>query len=1116
MNAAAVLFAFLSIYRTGIAVNADPPLQSTPSQITLTLLHDNDLHGHLLPFAYTEKAISSAEQPSVGGAARRATLIRQLRTQIKNPVMLIDSGDTFTRGPLCNAYEGIADTEAMNAIGYDLAAIGNNEFKAKDGADQTDAVGSQAALLQVVKRSRFPWVCANAVDGKGAFLEGVQPYVVRDFGGVRIGFLGLTAARSASYPQTKGWTISDPIAAAKQWIPEARRHCDVLIAVTHIGADIDQELAAQTTGLDAIVGGDSHTYLYKALEVVNPAGVKVPIVQDGEFGVRLGRFDLHLARDGAGHWRLASCTDVLLPIGPNIAEAADVQAVLASYVEPFQAVVGHLGSIASTPAGRDRQTTQVVVDALREETGADFAFNPLVGGFFEVFRHPAVTRYDVYAVMPFHNNVVTMTMTGAEVGALLKAQPGTVASGDTNHLNEGKSYRVAFVDYMAHSVYDLPAANLQDTGLDIRDVVIASLGKSKVTAAGHRNVIIFVTDGLRAGSVNQTDSPTLYALEHQGVRFTNSHSLFPTFTTANASAIATGHYFGDTGDFSNSIFTGYPVFNTGNFGKTPGTNMPFIENDQILSDIDDHFSGNYLNEETLLAYARGHGYNTAAVGKQGPTLIQDVTQGNIDHATGAVPPPATIIMDDATGNKGGVPLNAAITAALVRSGVGVQAPNRGNNGISGTNMTPGTLIPNTVQQQYFADAITKAILPTFRSNGRPFALVFWSRDPDGTQHNQGDSLNNLTPGINGPTSKAAIKNVDTDIKQVLVYLKANGLAANTDIFVTADHGFSTISHHEIAASGEATASYASTFTYKDAAGHQQVNTGFVPPGFLAIDLAHDLSLPLYDPDNQIISGKMSLYEPVDPTISQQTAMQRQFPAYGDGVIGGTGAVTTPTDARVVVAANGGSDLIYVPNGTPADRSALAAKIVGFLSRKDYVSGLFADDAFGTIPGALPLSAINLKGTTHLPTPAIVVNFRSFATSSANPAGSGVTFCDGGLQEGQGMHGSFSRADTFNFMAATGPDFKQGYVDAAPVSNADVQVTLARMLGFAIPSKGRLQGRVLRETLLGQPAIPSSAISGGIFQSSPAPNGRRTLLRYQQLGPVHYFDAAGYSGRTLGL
>ena len=116
---------------------------ASPSSFALTLLHTNDLHGHIFPFAYTEIGRSKEEKASVGGAARRATLVRKLRRDIKNPVLLVDSGDTFTRGPLTNAYEGIADAEAMNAVGYNLAALGNNEFKAKDGREDHDAQGAQ-------------------------------------------------------------------------------------------------------------------------------------------------------------------------------------------------------------------------------------------------------------------------------------------------------------------------------------------------------------------------------------------------------------------------------------------------------------------------------------------------------------------------------------------------------------------------------------------------------------------------------------------------------------------------------------------------------------------------------------------------------------------------------------------------------------------------------------------------------------------------------------------------------------------------------------------------------------------------------------------------------------
>src|SRR5690349_23592598 len=102
-----------------------------------------------------------------------------------------------------------------------------------------------------------------------------------------------------------------------------------------------------------------------------------------------------------------------------------------------------------------------------------------------------------------------------------------------------------------------------------------------------------------------------------------------------------------------------------------------------------------------------------------------------------------------------------------------------------------------------------------------------------------------------------------------------------------------------------------------------------------------------------------------------------------------------------------------------------------LAGQDYASGIFVDDSLGTIPGALPLSSIQLKGSAVTPIPSIVVNFRSFAAGCGDPLMCAVTVVDHTLQQGQGMHGSFSRADTANFMAALGPDFRRGYTDLLP-------------------------------------------------------------------------------------
>jgi hypothetical protein len=574
------------------------------------------------------------------------------------------------------------------------------------------------------------------------------------------------------------------------------------------------------------------------------------------------------------------------------------------------------------------------------------------------------------------------------------------------------------------------------------------------------NVILFVPDGLRALSVTPESAPAMAAVRDKGVNFRNSHSIFPTFTTANASAMATGHHFGDTGDWSNTIYVGRPVAAAGN------SVTPFLENNRVLGEVDQMFGGDYLNEETILKAARGASLSTAAIGKLGPVLIFDHTE-----RTGG----QTIIFDDSTGTANGIPLSDEIKAALTSAGLPLATPGRGDNGRGGDFKTPGTTVANIVQQRYFSDVATKVVLPLFKARGKPFVLIYWSRDPDGTQHGHGDSLNQLTPGINGPTSRAAIRNADDDLKRLRDALGELGLTDSTNILISADHGFSTVAK-ESKTSGSAKATYA------------DVPPGFLPPGFMSIDIAKDLGLSLYDPDSQ----NALVGENAHPRLR------------GNGLIG-----SDPAKPVVIVAANGGSDLIYLPN---KDR-ATARRVIDILLGQDYVSGIFVDEDLGRFPATLPLSAINLRGRAVTPRPAIVVNFRSFSTGCDQPVLCAVTVADATQQQGQGMHGSFSRADTMNFMAAIGPDFKAEFVDPAPVSNADVGMTVARILGLRIQSKGTLVGRVMREAM-SNGRIPS--FSARTMRSRPDRNGLRTVLNYQQVGLTRYLDAAGFPGRTVGL
>jgi hypothetical protein len=226
--------------------------------------------------------------------------------------------------------------------------------------------------------------------------------------------------------------------------------------------------------------------------------------------------------------------------------------------------------------------------------------------------------------------------------------------------------------------------------------------------------------------------------------------------------------------------------------------------------------------------------------------------------------------------------------------------------------------------------------------------------------------------------------------------------------------------------------------------------------------------------------------------------------FGNGLIGGDKA-----NPKVVVAANGGSDLIYLPDG---DKD-LSKRVIDALLTQDYVSGIFVSSKLGKFPGTLTLDDIALEGRAITPHPAIAISFRSFDTVCGEPVRCTVEVADTILQEGQGMHGSFSRADTWNFMAMEGPDFKAHFVDPAPASNADIGRTIAHLMQLDVSDKGPLVGRVLTETLPNG-AVPD--VASRVVVSDSAANGLTTVINMQAVGATRYFDAAGFPGRTVGL
>lgn len=292
---------------------AEPP----PSSFHLRILYTNDTHGHLLPF-YQES------YQKVGGIARRATLIKRLGGN-RPEVLVLDSGDVYSRSDLFPLFRGKAEIEAMNLAGYEAMCLGNGEF-----------YNSLPDLKKRLAEARFPVLSANVRDREGEYIA--KPYVVYNLYGVKVGLFGLTAPRIMFYPSVqKQIMVEDPFLACRRMVRFLRPRVDILIALTHLTVWMDEELARNFPELDVIVGGDSHTRLNPPLVLPKKenspfsCSLGTPVVQAGEYGLWLGKLDLYFRREKTGLYCLSHFEVELIPITEAIPPDPKVERTVQKY-----------------------------------------------------------------------------------------------------------------------------------------------------------------------------------------------------------------------------------------------------------------------------------------------------------------------------------------------------------------------------------------------------------------------------------------------------------------------------------------------------------------------------------------------------------------------------------------------------------------------------------------------------------------------------------------------------------------------------------------------------------------------------------------------------------------
>jgi len=256
----------------------------------LTILYTNDQHSRIEPFPFNDP-----KYPNQGGFARRATLIKKVRSEEKN-ILLLDAGDIFQGTPYFNYYSGELEYKLMSQMGYDATTIGNHDFD----------LGVENIVKQM-PHANFSFLTANYDFSETALTGRTLPYKVFEKDGIRVGVfgLGIELAGLVDKKNYGGAKYLDPVKEAKRVIDILKysRYCDYIICLSHLGYSYpgkkvsDLALADQTENLDLIIGGHTHTFLEEPKQVRNAVGKPVHITQVGWAGIWLGRLDVYFGKD---------------------------------------------------------------------------------------------------------------------------------------------------------------------------------------------------------------------------------------------------------------------------------------------------------------------------------------------------------------------------------------------------------------------------------------------------------------------------------------------------------------------------------------------------------------------------------------------------------------------------------------------------------------------------------------------------------------------------------------------------------------------------------------------------------------------------------------------------
>jgi 5'-nucleotidase / UDP-sugar diphosphatase len=412
---------------------------------SLTILHTNDLHAHLLPDARQQ-----------GGFAQIAAILRR-ETQGCQACLILNGGDLVQGTPVSTIYQGVPIYELANLLRFDAAVLGNHEFDY--GWEKISAF---------MRAARFPVLGANVVDEQGRLLT-QQAYVILPVGGIRVAVIGVLTADlpDLTTPDRYGPWRALPVAETVQrYAREVREQSDLIVALGHLNPREEEAILRDVPEVAAVISGHPH------------AGLESPIAVDGRVAVRvkaygeeIGRLDLEV--DIA---RKAPVRSAWKPIPVNaagVSPAGDMARAVEQWESKVRAIVDV--PIGTARRGFTREDLKPVIEqAMREELGTDLAFWNL-GGIRDTLPPRTILARHVWNILPFDNRFVIGRFRGREL-------PAVVTAGRA--IDPNREYTLAVSDFVAtNQRAEMGTAGLefpQQTNRVDRDVVMEWIKKKKV------------------------------------------------------------------------------------------------------------------------------------------------------------------------------------------------------------------------------------------------------------------------------------------------------------------------------------------------------------------------------------------------------------------------------------------------------------------------------------------------------------------------------------------------------------------------------------------------------------------------------------------------------------